>query len=183
MGALCQEDGTEYVQDRLDICYERSLLFLSGQTAITARVHDEFNCLPVENEEYQRLAEERALESLKPKRETKFIEKVPGKMLQPKTVAAADKSNFIVSPVTSFPVVGFCLTLYSKLRNRQKCALRKTKLPVCPRTSFWTLSTLVSGDTSIGPSRRLRPSYSNQKCISNKPWRLWHIWLKAATSP
>ncbi|EGE06650.1 transcription initiation factor IIF subunit beta [Trichophyton equinum CBS 127.97] len=65
------------------------------QTAITARVHDEFNCLPVENEEYQRLAEERALESLKPKRETKFIEKVPGKMLQPKTVAAADKSNFI----------------------------------------------------------------------------------------
>ncbi|KAK2740750.1 hypothetical protein FQN57_005982 [Myotisia sp. PD_48] len=65
------------------------------QTGIAARVHDEFNCLPVENEEYQKLAEKRALESLKPKRETKFIERVPGKMLQPKSVAAADRSNFI----------------------------------------------------------------------------------------
>ncbi|WEW59321.1 transcription initiation factor IIF, beta subunit [Emydomyces testavorans] len=65
------------------------------QTAIAARVHDEFNCLPVENEEYQRLAEKRALEALKPKRETKFIERVTGKMLQPKTAQAADKSQFI----------------------------------------------------------------------------------------
>ncbi|KMU92656.1 transcription initiation factor IIF subunit beta [Coccidioides immitis H538.4] len=65
------------------------------QTAIAARVHDEFNCLPVENEEYHRIAEKRALEALKPKRETKFIERVTGKMLQPKTAQAADKSNFI----------------------------------------------------------------------------------------
>ncbi|KAI1913451.1 hypothetical protein LOZ12_003183 [Ophidiomyces ophidiicola] len=65
------------------------------QTAIAARVHDEFNCLPVENEEYQKIAEKRALEALKPKRETKFIERVTGKMLQPKTAQAADKSNFI----------------------------------------------------------------------------------------
>ncbi|KAL1960962.1 hypothetical protein VTO42DRAFT_4850 [Malbranchea cinnamomea] len=65
------------------------------QTALAGRVHDEFNCLPVENEEYQRMAEERALQALKPKKETKFIEKLTGKMLQPKTAQQADKSKFI----------------------------------------------------------------------------------------
>ncbi|PGH26793.1 hypothetical protein AJ80_01559 [Polytolypa hystricis UAMH7299] len=65
------------------------------QTAIAAKVRDEFNCLPVENEEYQRIAEAKALEALKPKRETILIEKLTGKMLQPRTAQAADKSTFI----------------------------------------------------------------------------------------
>ncbi|KKZ63900.1 transcription initiation factor TFIIF subunit beta [[Emmonsia] crescens] len=65
------------------------------QTAIVGSVRDEFNCLPVENEEYQRMAEARALDVLKPKRETLYIGKVSGEMLKPKTVAVADKSTFI----------------------------------------------------------------------------------------
>ncbi|KAK2784856.1 hypothetical protein FQN53_008189 [Emmonsiellopsis sp. PD_33] len=65
------------------------------QTAIVGSVRDEFNCLPVENEEYQRMAEARALDVLKPKRETVYIGKVSGEMMKPKTVAAVDKSTFI----------------------------------------------------------------------------------------
>ncbi|CRG91658.1 transcription initiation factor TFIIF beta subunit [Talaromyces islandicus] len=37
------------------------------QTAIAGKVADEFNCMPVENAEYQRLSEAKALEALKPK--------------------------------------------------------------------------------------------------------------------
>lgn len=42
------------------------------------------------------MAEERTLSALKPKKETKFIEKLTGKMLRPQTVQEADKSRFIV---------------------------------------------------------------------------------------
>ncbi|KAL1988997.1 hypothetical protein VTN96DRAFT_5760 [Rasamsonia emersonii] len=65
------------------------------QTAIVAKVRDEFNCIPVENEEYQRISEARALEALKPKRETKFVPKITGKMLQPKNVVPGDKGAFV----------------------------------------------------------------------------------------
>lgn len=48
------------------------------------------------------MAEARALDVLKPKRETLYIGKVSGEMLKPKTVAVADKSTFIVSRIV-FP--------------------------------------------------------------------------------
>jgi len=70
-------------------------------TAIAGRVRDEFNCLPVENAEYQRISEARAREAFKPKRETKFIPKVTGKMLQPKNIGPFDKSSFIQVPKAS----------------------------------------------------------------------------------
>lgn len=50
------------------------------------------------------MAEARALDVLKPKRETLYIGKVSGEMLKPKTVAAADKSTFIVSHNTYSPL-------------------------------------------------------------------------------
>ncbi|KAL2003928.1 hypothetical protein VTN02DRAFT_1624 [Thermoascus thermophilus] len=64
------------------------------QTAIVGKVRDEFNCIPVENEEFKRLSEARALEALKPRKETKFIHKVPGKMLQPNALPG-EKSAFV----------------------------------------------------------------------------------------
>lgn len=125
------------------------------QTGIAARVHDEFNCLPVENEEFRRIAEERALETLKPRKELKFIEKVPGKMMQPKTVAAADKSTFIVSLKSHqcfffFFTKNPSLTANSKLQNPRKCAHKRTRRPVCHKTSFWISFLRVSDDTNIG---------------------------------
>lgn len=60
------------------------------------KVADEFNCIPVENEEYHRISEARALEALKQKRETKFVPKISNKILQPKTVVPGDKGAFVV---------------------------------------------------------------------------------------
>jgi hypothetical protein len=67
------------------------------QTALVGKVRDEFNCIPVENEEFRRIAESRALEALKPKRETKFVGKVSGKLLQPRNLVPGDKGAFVVS--------------------------------------------------------------------------------------
>lgn len=66
------------------------------QTALVGGVSEEFNCLPVENEEFRRLSEKRALEALKPKRETVFIDKVPGKLLQARNVLPGEKGAFVV---------------------------------------------------------------------------------------
>ncbi|KAJ5899963.1 transcription initiation factor iif beta subunit [Penicillium taxi] len=52
------------------------------QTALLGQVSHEFNCLPVENEEFRRISEARALEALKPKKETVFIDKIPGRLMQ-----------------------------------------------------------------------------------------------------
>ncbi|KAF9894629.1 hypothetical protein FE257_006517 [Aspergillus nanangensis] len=65
------------------------------QTALVGSVSEEFNCLPVENAEFQRLSEQKALQALKPKRETVFIDKVPGKLLQPRNVLPGDKGAFV----------------------------------------------------------------------------------------
>jgi transcription initiation factor TFIIF subunit beta len=64
-----------------------------------AKVADEFNCIPVENEEFERISEARALEALKPKHETKFVPKITGKMLQPKNLVPGDKGAFVVSDI------------------------------------------------------------------------------------
>jgi transcription initiation factor TFIIF subunit beta len=42
------------------------------------------------------LSEKRALEALKPKRETVFIDKVPGKLLQARNVLPGEKGAFVV---------------------------------------------------------------------------------------
>lgn len=67
------------------------------QTALLGSVGEEFNTLPVENEEFRAISERKALEALKPKRETVFIDKVPGKLLQPRNALPGEKSAFVVS--------------------------------------------------------------------------------------
>ena len=67
------------------------------QTALVGSVSEEFNTLPVENEEFRAISEKKALEALKPKRETVFIDKVPGKLLQPRNALPGEKSAFVVS--------------------------------------------------------------------------------------
>lgn len=67
------------------------------QTALVGSVGEEFNCLPVENEEFRRFSEMRALAALKPKRETVFIDRIPGKLLQPRNALPGQKGAFVVS--------------------------------------------------------------------------------------
>lgn len=92
-----------------------------------AKVRDEFNCIPVENEEYQRISEARALEALKPKREAKFVPKITGKMLQPKNVVPGDKGAFVVSIITE----SFIPSLFAFPRLM---SIQQATKPVKPRT-------------------------------------------------
>lgn len=92
------------------------------------------------------ISERRALEALKPKRETVFIDKVPGKLLQPRNALPGEKSAFVVILALST----FCWLLYlttslASNKTRQAQGARKqnysdaTKrtarscLPVLPR--------------------------------------------------
>lgn len=72
------------------------------QTAIAGRVSEEFNCLPVENEEFRQISEKRALEALKPKRGTVFIDKIPGKILQARHALPGERGTFVVSILLFF---------------------------------------------------------------------------------
>ncbi|KAL5336832.1 transcription initiation factor IIF, beta subunit-domain-containing protein [Aspergillus crustosus] len=71
------------------------------QTALVGHVKEEFNCLPVENDEFRHLSEKKALEALKPKRETVFIDKIPGKMLQSRHLLPGEQSAFVQAAKTS----------------------------------------------------------------------------------
>ncbi|KAL3465273.1 transcription initiation factor IIF, beta subunit-domain-containing protein [Aspergillus heterothallicus] len=71
------------------------------QTALEGHVKEEFNCLPVENEEFRMLSEKKALEALKPKRETVFIDKLPGKLLQQRHALPGEQSAFVQATRTT----------------------------------------------------------------------------------
>lgn len=67
------------------------------QTSLIGSVSEEFNCLPVENEEFRRISEKRALEANKPKRETAFIDKLPGKLIHQRNAPLpSSQSSFVV---------------------------------------------------------------------------------------
>ena len=69
-------------------------------TTLNGQVQTELNCLPVENAEYQRIMEERTRLTLRPRKETHFMEGVVagggGSILNPGTLGAnADLKSFI----------------------------------------------------------------------------------------
>jgi transcription initiation factor TFIIF subunit beta len=59
-------------------------------------VKEEFNCLPVENEEFRILSEKKALEALKPRREVKYVDKMPAKLLQQRHALPGEQGAFVV---------------------------------------------------------------------------------------
>ncbi|KAL9130051.1 MAG: hypothetical protein Q9217_001655 [Psora testacea] len=69
------------------------------QTILTGQVRTEINCLPVENDEYQRITDQRALLALRPKEKTKLLNTIVpggGSILNPGTTGSAgDFTNFI----------------------------------------------------------------------------------------
>ena len=182
MGALRQKNCTEYVP-----CYcDKGGLadIVAEQTALVGSVSEEFNCLPVENEEFRRLSEKKALEALKPKRETVFIDKIPGKMLQPRNALPGEKGAFVVS----FPLPCLLVLLdlqntfhSSKQRGQPSPRPRKTKPRVCLKTNCWILSTSASGNTSTGHLRTSRRDCDSPRLISNKLWKWLRIWSKPVT--
>ncbi|KAL9101546.1 MAG: hypothetical protein Q9163_003201 [Psora crenata] len=69
------------------------------QTRLTGQVRTEINCLPVENDEYHRITNQRALLALRPKEKTKLLNTVVpggGSILNPGTTGrGGDFTNFI----------------------------------------------------------------------------------------
>ncbi|KAJ5528190.1 hypothetical protein N7504_011324 [Penicillium tannophilum] len=65
------------------------------QTALIGRISEEFNCLPVENEEFRKISEARALEALKPKAGVHFVEKIPAHLLLQRHALPSDKGTFV----------------------------------------------------------------------------------------
>ncbi|KAI5291998.1 hypothetical protein KEM52_006693 [Ascosphaera acerosa] len=64
-------------------------------TAIVGKVHDEFLCQPVQNEEFDRITEVMAREAAIPKKTTIFLERITANMRNPKSAIEAEKSSFI----------------------------------------------------------------------------------------
>lgn len=111
MGAICAKDSTKYVHHKHTP--ENANSPHLEQTALVAQVGQEFNCLPVENEEFRRISEQRALEALKPRKETVFIEKIPGKILQSRTALPSQQGAFVVC----LPLSMICALLTQSLAS------------------------------------------------------------------
>jgi transcription initiation factor TFIIF subunit beta len=75
----------------------------SERTTLQGKVAHEVNCVPVDNDESQRILSMRTLEAMKPKMHTKFlgaedVTSVGGGFIQPGTIAAQNQWDaFIVS--------------------------------------------------------------------------------------
>ena len=90
------------------------------QTALVGSVSEEFNTLPVENEEFRAISEKKALEALKPKHETVFIDKIPGKLLQPRNALPGEKGAFVVSTsIISTVLLVYMLTYISRTASNK----------------------------------------------------------------
>ncbi|PLB50742.1 hypothetical protein P170DRAFT_435925 [Aspergillus steynii IBT 23096] len=76
---------------------------INKQTSLVAGVSEEFNCLPVENEEFEELSTKRALEALKPKTKIMYIGGAPNQLLQGRTVLPTEKGSFVQAAKTSKP--------------------------------------------------------------------------------
>ena len=156
------------------------------QTALVGSVSEEFNTIPVENEEFRAISEKKALEALKPKHETVFIDKIPGKLLLPRNVLSGEKSAFVVSILIISKLYWYtCSYKYprSKQQSHSKPKRKKTKQPGCPKTSYWILFTSASANTDTGHLKHSRHDSGNPKHILNRLWKWWRIWSSPATLP
>lgn len=65
------------------------------QTALVGKVADEFNCMPVENAEYQRISEAKALKALEPREKVRLIDLRQHKGPNVREVAAGTVGGFV----------------------------------------------------------------------------------------
>lgn len=100
-GESREKDGSLMCERQYQVCpiakmVSSSYSQLLEHTALAGAVSEEFNCLPVENEEFRRISEKRALEALKPRKETVFIDKIPGKIIQARHALPTERGQFVV---------------------------------------------------------------------------------------
>jgi transcription initiation factor TFIIF subunit beta len=135
------------------------------QTAIRGAVSREFECIPVENDEYRELEKQKAEIMLKPKEqvETSFDQLKRATYLAPGTVDLYGKTNTAKVSLPPFPTLFSQLTLHSRNRN-EEWLQRRIVLLACRRTSLWTCCSTCSNTTGTGGSGN-----SRRKPISQTP--------------
>lgn len=87
---------------------------------------EEFNCLPVENKEFEELSAKRALEALKPRREVRYIGQTPGSLHQARTVLPTEQSAFVVS-IISLPAFHLVILQPTLISHQQAARPAKSK--------------------------------------------------------
>lgn len=137
------------------------------QTAIAGIISREFECAPVENEEYWQLERLKAELMLKPKEQaqTTFENLKDATYLAPGTVPMYGKTTSTKVGLLFFPRVFNLLTLYSKNRNEKRLPRRIVPLAY-PRTSSLTCYSTCSNIINIGVSESSRRKRISQILIS-----------------
>jgi transcription initiation factor TFIIF subunit beta len=71
--------------------------FFLEQTALVGQVSEEFNFLPVENEELRRISEKAAVEAMKPKEKVQYIDDISPDITNAAILLPSNKGHFVVS--------------------------------------------------------------------------------------
>lgn len=66
------------------------------QTALVGQVSEEFNLLPVENEELRRISEKAAIEAMKPKEKVQYIDDISPDITNAAILLPTNKGHFVV---------------------------------------------------------------------------------------
>ncbi len=136
------------------------------QTAIAGVISREFECAPVENEEYWELERHKAEVMLKPKEEVErsFDTLKNATYLAPGTVKMYDKTTTAKVSFLPFPKFPRLSYLHNRNTNEERLP-RRIVLLAYPRTSLLTICWTCSNTTNTGVSENSRRKRINQMLI------------------
>jgi TFIIF, beta subunit N-terminus len=136
------------------------------QTAIAGIVNREFECIPVENEEYWELERRKAETMLKPKEEvdTSFEKLKDATYLAPGTLGIYGKGSTAKVILLIFPWFANILTC-SRRNGRNERSQRRVVLLAYPRTSLSTCCSTCFSTTGIGDLGNSKRKPTNQMPI------------------
>lgn len=134
--------------------------------------------MPVENAEYQRISEAKALKALEPREKVRLIDLRQHKGPNVREVAAGTVGGFVVSSIhLSRPEM--LLTINSNKPNQSRLVPKKTKLPAASETYFWTKSSDYFANILTGSSRISKLGRTSPNSISRRHWK----WLLISFEP
>lgn len=134
--------------------------------------------MPVENAEYQRISEAKALKALEPREKVRLIDIRQHKGPNVREVAAGTVGGFVVSSMYLFHLE-VLLTTNSNKPNLSNLVPKKTKRPVASETCFWTKSLASFASILTGNSRISKLGQISQNNTSRRPWK----WLLTSSEP
>lgn len=134
--------------------------------------------MPVENAEYQRISEAKALKALEPREKVRLIDLRQHKGPNVREVAAGTVGGFVVS--STYPSrPEMLLTTNSNKPNPSRLVPKKTKLPVASETYFWTKSLACFANILTGNSQISKLGRTSPNNTSRRHWK----WLLISFEP